>query len=79
MEKLFFLEYSISQDAFNVLSVEEMIDKNKQAIARNQQTDYIPIAFADTRSALDSYIDCLRLNMEVGVTYRSFDGKTLVR
>lgn len=43
--KLFVIEYSVEQNAFNVRSVNEMLEINRTNLARRISSDYAPIAF----------------------------------
>jgi hypothetical protein len=46
--KLFVVEYSVEQNAFNVRTVNEMLEVNRKNLARRMSSDYAPIAFTAT-------------------------------
>ncbi|MCA1592280.1 MAG: hypothetical protein LC754_06440 [Acidobacteria bacterium] len=50
--KLFVAEYSVEQNAFNVRSVNEMLETNRTNLARRVSSDYAPIAFTATYDAV---------------------------
>lgn len=48
MKNKFVVEYSLSQDAFHVQSVMEMIKRNINTTLNGQKMDYLPIGIFDT-------------------------------
>ena len=58
--KLFVVEYSVEQDAFNVRTVNEMLEINRTNLARRISSDYSPIAFTAT------YDDAIALSKSLG-------------
>ncbi|MDQ3907784.1 MAG: hypothetical protein M3268_05510 [Acidobacteriota bacterium] len=58
--KLFVVEYSVEQNAFNVRSINEMLETNRTNLARRISSDYALIAFTAT------YDDAVSLSKSLG-------------
>jgi hypothetical protein len=61
--KLWVVEYSVDQNAFNVRTVNEMLENNRKNLARHMSSDYVPIAFTATHKKAIALSDSLRDNL----------------
>lgn len=61
--QLWVVEYSVEQNAFNVRTVNEMVDNNRQNLARRISSDYAPIAFTSTHEKAVALSESLRDNI----------------
>ncbi len=60
LNQLFVVEYSIQQNAFNVRTVNEMLENNRQNLARRVSRDYVPVAIMGTHD------DAIALSQSLG-------------
>lgn len=47
--QLFVIEYSVSQNAVGVKTVNEMLEANRNALSQGLSSDYLPVAFFESR------------------------------
>jgi hypothetical protein len=60
---LYVVEYSIEQNTTNVITVTEMLNKNRENLARQNSMDYVPIAFTVTRDEAVALAQALQDNI----------------
>jgi hypothetical protein len=61
----FVVEYSLSQDSFNVTTLREMLRKNAHLILeRKQVSDYLVIGVAQTREEADNIMSYFQKQIE---------------
>ncbi len=53
IKQLYVLEYSPTQDAMNILTFEEMIQRNSKATRTDRYSNYIPIEYSYNRCILN--------------------------
>lgn len=56
MKNKFVVEYSLSQDAFHVQCVMEMISRNINTTLNGQKMDYLPIGVFDTNEQAHDFV-----------------------
>ncbi len=65
--ELYVVEYSLSQQAFNVSTVDEMLDKNCRMILRHHTSnDYLVIGIAETREEASNLVTAFRKYLDDG-------------
>ena len=62
--QLWVVEYSVSQNAFAVRTVSEMLENNRLNVLRNVVVDYLPIGFTDNRDEAAQVVEKLRDNID---------------
>jgi hypothetical protein len=62
--QLWVVEFSVSQKAFNVRTVTEMLENNRSNVLQEISVDYSPIGFTYTREDADAVVDRLRKNID---------------
>ena len=78
MSEYIVVEFSLSQKAFNKITMSEMFDKNMGNIMKRKQTDYLPIAFFKTDVDADAFIsECSQLIADYSM-YQNTSGKQIV-
>jgi hypothetical protein len=61
--QLWVVEYSVEQNAFNVRTVNEMLENNRKNLAGRISTDYVPIAFTVNHEKAIALSESLRDNI----------------
>ena len=61
---LFVVEYSITQKATNVVTVTEMLNKNRTNLVRGSSLDYVPVAFAASHEDASKFAQRLCEHLE---------------
>jgi hypothetical protein len=62
--QLWVVEYSVSQRAFSVRTVSEMLEYNRSNVLEEVPVDYLPIGFTYTRADAETVVGKLRENID---------------
>lgn len=62
--QLWVIEYSVSQKAFSVRTVSEMLENNRSNVLQEVSVDYLPVGFTHSRDDADSAVSKLGENID---------------
>jgi hypothetical protein len=62
--QLWVIEYSVSQKAFSVRTVSEMLENNRANVLQEVPVDYLPIGFTHSRDDADKAVSRLGENID---------------
>lgn len=63
-DNLFVVEYSVSQNLTNIMTVSEMLNNNRGNLERKISSDYVPVAFTFTHERATALAQALHENIE---------------
>ncbi len=73
------VEFSLAQKAFHVQTMKEMIVNNLMNVLQRKQTDYVPIAYFESRDQADKFIEENNDKIKDYTLYKSLNGEMLVK
>lgn len=68
--KLYVVEYSVSQECFHVHQMEDMLQKNMKSMMDKRAGDYLPIAVFNTEQDAGTFVELIRDTVKFSIVDR---------